>query len=119
MPDDQLPKLKVTAAGETRPVLHSDLYERLKRAIEEKGEPGEINTKIEQEKPVGEKPLILPQIIADGPAHGQLRLIVAAGALAICLAGPASPWVPNDIKTGLLAIGGSIATSIFKGFEKY
>lgn len=101
-------------------VSHSDLlYEKLRKAIEEQGKPSRIKNEIEQENPVGKKPLILPEIIAHGPAHGRLRLSVAAWALTICLLGPASPWVPNEIKTGLLAIGGSIATSIFKGFEKY
>lgn len=51
--------------------------------------------------------------------HARGRLIVAGGALAISLIGPCLPFVPDNVRTGLLAIAGSISTSLFKGFEKH
>jgi hypothetical protein len=50
--------------------------------------------------------------------HGKERVWIAAGALAIALIGPCTPWVPENIKTGFLTIAGTISASLFKGFER-
>jgi hypothetical protein len=91
----------------------SDKYELLKKAIESK------KVEIEQEPIQKYSPFLLPEFTQSGPAHGKSRVFLAGWALTICLMGPVMSQVPDNIKTGLLAIGGSIATSIFKGFEKY
>ena len=49
--------------------------------------------------------------------HGRARVWIAGGALAIALIGPCTPWVPDNVKTGFLAIAGTISASLFKGFE--
>ncbi|GCE65857.1 hypothetical protein OMCYN_01803 [cyanobiont of Ornithocercus magnificus] len=49
--------------------------------------------------------------------HGRGRLIVAGFALGICLIAPCFSNVPDNVRTGLLTIGGAISTSLFKGFE--
>jgi hypothetical protein len=49
--------------------------------------------------------------------HGKERVWIAGVALAIALIGPCTPWVPDNVKTGFLAIAGTISASLFKGFE--
>jgi hypothetical protein len=49
--------------------------------------------------------------------HGRARVWIAGGALAIALIGPCTTWVPDNVKTGFLAIAGTISASLFKGFE--
>jgi len=51
--------------------------------------------------------------------HGRERVFIGGAALAICLISPIFPFTPDNVRTGLLTIGGSIATSLFKGFEKH
>ena len=50
--------------------------------------------------------------------HGKARVYIAGGVLAIALIGPCTPWVPDNVKTGFLAIAGSVSSSLFKGFER-
>lgn len=50
--------------------------------------------------------------------HGKERLWIASIALALCLGLPALPSTPDSIRAGMLAIAGSISTSLFKSFEK-
>lgn len=64
--------------------------------------------------PSGEKPQVPSPI-----PHGVTRISIAGVALAICLIGPCTPWVPDDIKTAYIALAGAIATSLFKGLERY
>lgn len=52
-------------------------------------------------------------------AHGKERLWIATAVLILCLVLPVIPWTPDNVKTGMLTIAGSITTSLFKGFEKY
>jgi hypothetical protein len=62
--------------------------------------------------PKGGKPAV-PEM-----PHGKERVWIAAGALAIALIGPCTPWVPENVKTGFLTIAGTISASLFKGFER-
>jgi hypothetical protein len=83
-------------------------------AVTEALASGELQTVNLSTTASGQKPLVPSPI-----PHGSARLWIAGGALAICLIGPCTPLVPRDIKTAFLTIAGSIATSLFKGFEKY